>query len=137
MKLRNRPDGANPVRTREIVVERQGDEWVKLGDPDPIYLVAAASRAPLPQLPTASYLIDRNLELARRAASAGDLEARVGHLERKAADWMRRHADLQAQRDRLQVQLNSILASRTWRALGIYRRTRRRLERAGTRALRK
>ena len=35
--------------------ERQRDEWVKLADPDPIYLVAAASRAPLPRLPTASY----------------------------------------------------------------------------------
>ncbi len=76
-KLRNRPDGANPVRTSEIVVERQRDEWVKLADPDPIYLVAAASRAPLPRLPTASYLIDRNLELVRRAASAGALEARA------------------------------------------------------------
>lgn len=131
------PAGAEWRRSREIVVERQGDEWVKLGDPDPIYLVAAASRAPLPQLPTASYLIDRNLELARRAASAGDLEARVGHLEAQLADWVRRHADLRAQRNKLQVQLNSILASRTWRALGIYRRARGRLERARTRGLRK
>jgi len=124
------PAGVEWRRSRDIVVERQGDEWVKLADPDPIYLVAAASRAPLQWLPTASYLIDRNLELARRAA-------RVSHLEAQLADWVRRHADLRAQRNKLQVQLNSILASRTWRALGIYRRARGRLERARTRGLRK
>lgn len=124
------PAGAEWRRSQEIVVERQGEEWVKLADADPIYLLAAASRAALPRLPAASYLIDYDLELARRAARAGALEARVGHLERELADWMRRYADLHAQRKKVQAQLNSILASRTWRALGIYRRTRRRLERA-------
>ncbi len=125
------PAGAESRQSKDIIVERQGDEWVKLADADPIYLLAAASRAPLPPLPAASYLLDRNLELARRAASAGALEARVGHLERKVADWRRRSADLQAQRDKVQAQLDSVLASRTWRALGLYRRARRRLERAG------
>ncbi|HEV2773118.1 MAG TPA: methyltransferase domain-containing protein [Thermoleophilaceae bacterium] len=125
------PGGAEWRESREIVVERQRDQWVRLDGSDPIYLVAAASRAALPPLPAASHLIDRNLELARRAASAGDLEARVGHLERTVADWRRRSGDLRAQRDQAQAQLDSILASRSWRALGIYRRARRRLEAGG------
>lgn len=50
---------------RDFFIERAGDEWRSASPPDGIYLVALASRAPLPPAPDLSTAGDCGLELLR------------------------------------------------------------------------
>jgi len=49
----------------DFYIERAGEEWREAGDPAALYVVALASRAPLPELPEASTLADCDLALVR------------------------------------------------------------------------
>ena len=49
----------------DFYIERSGDEWRIAGDPAPLYMVALASKVPLPKLAGTSTLADCDLELMR------------------------------------------------------------------------
>ena len=58
---------------RRLRLERDGDGWGIAGQPDPMYLVAVAANADLPELPAESTLSDYDLERIR-TAGAGDAD---------------------------------------------------------------
>ncbi len=65
----NTLDGASskgrvPV-SADFYIERSGEEWHIAGDPAPLYIVALASKVPLPKLADTSTLADCDLELMR------------------------------------------------------------------------
>ncbi len=49
----------------DFYIERSGEEWRVASDPAPLYVVAVASKAPLPKLADTSTLADCDLELMR------------------------------------------------------------------------
>jgi GT2 family glycosyltransferase/SAM-dependent methyltransferase/glycosyltransferase involved in cell wall biosynthesis len=53
-----------------VQIERAGDEWRPAGSPSPLYVIAVASDAPLPELPGGSTLSDFELGLLREAQEA-------------------------------------------------------------------
>ncbi len=58
-------DKGSPPDSPDFYIERSGDEWRIAGDPTPLYLVALASKVPLPELASTSTLADCDLELMR------------------------------------------------------------------------
>jgi O-antigen biosynthesis protein len=50
---------------RDFYIERLGEEWRAVGDPAALYVIALASRAPLPEVAATSTLADCGLELMR------------------------------------------------------------------------
>ena len=50
---------------RDFYIERAGDEWHEAGDPAALYIVALASKAPLPDTADTSTLADCGIELVR------------------------------------------------------------------------
>ncbi len=59
-----RPDVSTPKQS-DFYLERSGDEWRAAGDPVSLYVVALASKAPLPEVADTSTLADCGLELMR------------------------------------------------------------------------
>ena len=49
----------------DFYIERAGDEWREAGDPAALYVVALASKAPLPEMAGTSTLADCGIELVR------------------------------------------------------------------------
>jgi GT2 family glycosyltransferase/SAM-dependent methyltransferase len=124
-------DKAKDAKASEFFIERTGDEWRLAHTPAPLYCIALASKAPLPQVPASSTLADCGLELMRvkeREADAlrsdkqelsrrlehekQELSQRLEHekqalsesLEREYADHARvlRERDVQAREEREQ-----------------------------------
>jgi GT2 family glycosyltransferase/SAM-dependent methyltransferase len=77
------PSGkGSPPDSPDFYIERSGDEWRIAGDPTALYLVALASKAPLPKLAGTSTLADCDLELMRikehdAAVAKGERDAAV------------------------------------------------------------
>jgi hypothetical protein len=108
----------------DFYLERAGDEWRVAGDPAALYVVALASKAPLPEMADTSTLADCGIELVR----AKELDTAHAVAERDAAlrlkdDWAaalereraahehERVADGRASRER-EAQLNEELEQR-------------------------
>ncbi len=53
-----------------VQIERAGEDWRPAGPPAPLYVIAVASDAPLPELPCGSTLSDFELSLLREAQQA-------------------------------------------------------------------
>ena len=49
----------------DFYIERAGEEWREAGDPAALYIVALASKAPLPEMADTSTLADCGIELVR------------------------------------------------------------------------
>jgi SAM-dependent methyltransferase len=92
-------------------LERAGDGWREAGVPEPLYLVAVASRGALPALPGESTLVDYGLEvLAERQAT---LDEHVRMLRERQAELV-----ATAERARLaEEQARRVEESVSWRAL--------------------
>ncbi len=73
-----------------FTLRRSGDEWSVGGEPSPLYVLAVASREPLPELVRDSTLSDFGLELVRVAERRG--ADQVGRVEEVAAEQLR-HAN--------------------------------------------
>jgi SAM-dependent methyltransferase len=68
-------DPAPNAGAHSVFIERTGDTWAASGEPTPMYLVAVASRAPLPAAPADSTLVDVGaLEMLE------ETERRIHHL---------------------------------------------------------
>jgi O-antigen biosynthesis protein len=63
--LGGREPRGNVVDRPDYYVERAGGDWRLAGDPAALYMVALASKGPLPELPETSTLADCGLELLR------------------------------------------------------------------------
>jgi GT2 family glycosyltransferase/SAM-dependent methyltransferase/glycosyltransferase involved in cell wall biosynthesis len=135
------------VAPRSFFVEPDGDEWSLTSGLSPLYLVAVASRMPLPALPADSTLADGDLALVKAAERSGtealeeyELELENGERERselqrrlvaREAELVgrrRRIDELRDERDQLSAELAvaqrlnaEIRTSITWKA---YRRGR-------------
>jgi GT2 family glycosyltransferase/SAM-dependent methyltransferase len=73
----------------DFYIERSGDEWREAGDPAALYIVALASKAPLPEMSDTSTLADCGIELVRAreldtAHAAGERDEAV----RLKDEWM-------------------------------------------------
>jgi SAM-dependent methyltransferase len=80
---------------RSFTLERRGDEWLPAGVMSPLYLMAVASRAQLPDLPSDSTLSDYGLSMLRAAeGDAAAVRARVHELEAQLASMAQLQADL-------------------------------------------
>lgn len=97
-----------PVRT--FFVERDGDEWRPAGGLSPLYLVAVASNAELPAIPSDSTLADCGLELVRRAEAEG--QAQVGDALTKLSEARSEVLRLIEDHDRERRELNMAVAGR-------------------------
>ncbi len=98
----------------DFYIERAGEEWHVAGDPSALYVVAVASKAPLPELASTSTLADCDLALMRvkereavEAATERDAALETGRelklaLEREQA---RQDRLLHEERTRLQAEL--------------------------------
>lgn len=63
--MRSLADDAAGPEPSDFFIERAGEEWRTAGDPAAMYLIALASRSPLPSAPRTSTLADCGLELLR------------------------------------------------------------------------
>jgi GT2 family glycosyltransferase/SAM-dependent methyltransferase/glycosyltransferase involved in cell wall biosynthesis len=73
----------------DFYIERAGEEWREAGDPAALYIVALASKAPLPEMADTSTLADCGIELVR--ARELDTAHAVGERDeavRLKDDWM-------------------------------------------------
>lgn len=61
----NEQSRAGSSNRSDFYLERSGEEWRQAGDPAALYVVAVASRSPLPELADTSTLADCGLELLR------------------------------------------------------------------------
>jgi O-antigen biosynthesis protein len=96
----------------DFFLRRTGDEWAVADQLSPLYLIAVASRAPLPAVPAASTLADFDLSLLREAERLVPL-AEAAAQERTAAalagavqtrdDAVRQAAESAAARARLEA----------------------------------
>jgi GT2 family glycosyltransferase/2-polyprenyl-3-methyl-5-hydroxy-6-metoxy-1,4-benzoquinol methylase/glycosyltransferase involved in cell wall biosynthesis len=77
--------------SRAFLIERAGEDWAQTRQLSPLYLVAVASDAALPDLASSSSLSDGDMELVRAAVSGAQAE-----LERRAAELEALTAKLQA-----------------------------------------
>jgi GT2 family glycosyltransferase/SAM-dependent methyltransferase len=59
------PAGASASGDQDFYLERLGEEWRPAAEPAALYLIALASRAPLPEVPATSTLADCGIELMR------------------------------------------------------------------------
>jgi len=96
-----------------VRIGRADEDWREVGAPDPLYLVAVASDAPLPALPGESTLIDYGLEVLaeRDARFRAELEAKNDLLVAE-----------QARAQRAEDEARRVTESVTWRALERVRR---------------
>jgi GT2 family glycosyltransferase/SAM-dependent methyltransferase len=85
-------DPPDRLTTRPFALRRVGDDWRRASEPAPIYLVAVASRAELPQQPSDSLLSDYELTLVSEQLQSAD----ASRQERDAAQ-----RDLAAERQAL------------------------------------
>lgn len=113
---------------RPFALRRVGEDWRTAGEPAPMYLVAVASREPLPELPTDSMLNDYELQIVRQqaeqtAAVGKELSAAYGQIEHvqhefervqhQFADTQRTsEAQLREQRQTLEVSFDRVAAQR-------------------------
>lgn len=63
----------------DFYIERSGDEWREAGDPAALYIIALASKAPLPETADTSTLADCGIELVRTKEL--DTEHAIGERE--------------------------------------------------------
>jgi len=78
-----------------VVVDREGGRWERVADAPPVYLVAVASRSPLPALPGRYALVDPGLQILRRE------EARHEATRQEAAQLQRERDELRGRLARL------------------------------------
>jgi GT2 family glycosyltransferase/SAM-dependent methyltransferase/glycosyltransferase involved in cell wall biosynthesis len=101
--------GAGDPTAADFFIERLGEEWRQAGGLSPLYVVALASRAPLPEVPGSSTLADFDLTLMRqqerRAVLAG---ADVDHLRRELDDT---RAALRREQARLEAEVRAEAAA--------------------------
>jgi GT2 family glycosyltransferase/SAM-dependent methyltransferase/glycosyltransferase involved in cell wall biosynthesis len=89
------PPGRNvPTDRPDWYLERSGEEWRIARDPAGLYLVALASRVPLPPVAASSTLADCGLELVRvkerdAALARGERDAAVHEVDRERAEHAR------------------------------------------------
>jgi GT2 family glycosyltransferase/glycosyltransferase involved in cell wall biosynthesis/SAM-dependent methyltransferase len=77
---------AYEVTSRSFALRRAGDDWRSAGEPAPMYLVAVASCAALPSLPTDSLLSDYELQIVHQHMQrAAEAEQRVAALQNDVA----------------------------------------------------
>jgi SAM-dependent methyltransferase len=161
----------DPAQSGELVHVSGDAGWkVQLGTPP--YLVALASDAPLPPIPTVAALIDTDMLLMRRSPAVAQLETAGAEYQAEIARWHLAATDAEAQVASLQAEtsrqdaqiehlegsvrglmeeiqgarvlaedvattthlrweIDSIKATRGWRALEKMRRSYRRLRRLG------
>ena len=99
----------------DVQIERVGDDWRPAAAIPPLYVIAVASNAPLPELPGASTLSDFGVEALRQAEQERDragserdrLAGEVASLARQLDDE-RRRADAAA------VELARVQSSVVW-----------------------
>jgi GT2 family glycosyltransferase/glycosyltransferase involved in cell wall biosynthesis/SAM-dependent methyltransferase len=77
-------DGRTPSQAELVAVDGTDDAWTVRDDLPPTYLVAVASRRPLPDLPGLSTLIDPDIELARQAQRERNAALAMNEATRKA-----------------------------------------------------
>ncbi len=93
------PSGkGSPPDPPDFYIERSGDEWRIAGDPTPLYLVALASKVPLPKLASTSTLADCDLELMRikehdTVVAKGERDAAVRLTEEQSRTLERERAE--------------------------------------------
>jgi GT2 family glycosyltransferase/SAM-dependent methyltransferase len=120
-----------------VFVEREGDTWQRSDPPGPMYMLAAASFAPVSGLADDSALVDPNMWLLRETAKErvaavyeelGELHrragARISALERQERELNDMLAAQRVDLDVAQGKVKRFEASVTWRLL---ERARRRL----------
>lgn len=115
----------------DFYIERAGDEWREAGDPAALYIVALASKAPLPDTADTSTLADCGIELVRAkeldtAHAVGERDEWLSALDRERAvhertirereaqlneELKQRDQDIVVGRERI-VQLRTELAAR-------------------------
>jgi len=93
-RLARLDDAAETLDTAEIVAVRRDGEWLDDERVPPTYLIATASRAPLPSTPARSYLVDPT----REAQRVRDMQAR--ERERKIAELKAENASLWRENER-------------------------------------
>lgn len=111
----------------ETLVAHRGGAWAEEGAV-PIFFVAVASKRKLPELPSASYLLDPKLEVLREREVLRD---RIAELEQRLADYVAleeatraRAALLDERISDLTDELTTMTTTRGWRVLQRYRRFR-------------
>jgi O-antigen biosynthesis protein len=92
----------------DVRIERSGDSWRVAGAPEPVYLVAVASNAALPQLPGESTLVDYGMAVIaeREAKFLAELDAKEALLVAE-----------QARAQRAEDEARRVQESVTWRTL--------------------
>jgi GT2 family glycosyltransferase/SAM-dependent methyltransferase len=63
--LNGRQRDAGAPEQPDFYIERSGDEWREAGDPAALYVVAVASKSPLPEMADTSTLADCGIEMVR------------------------------------------------------------------------
>jgi GT2 family glycosyltransferase/SAM-dependent methyltransferase len=96
-------NGTDPPAATSFFIERSGEEWLLASQLSPLYVVALASNAELPEVPSTSTLGDCGLTLLRDAeAAAARALGRADEERRQAAEayrrlnetWEQRYAEL-------------------------------------------
>ena len=72
----------------DFYIERSGDDWREAGDPAALYIVALASKAPLPETADTSTLADCGIELVRAKEldtvhAIGERDAAIRYLQER------------------------------------------------------
>jgi O-antigen biosynthesis protein len=81
------PTEPGPDTGETVFIEREGDSWTRAGAPMPMYMIAAASAAPLPGMVGQSTLVDPGLGLVRATNDRlTDVYEELGELHRRAGD---------------------------------------------------
>lgn len=101
----------------DFYIERTGEEWRVASDPAALYMVAIASKAPLPTIEDVSTLADCGLELLRvKEREQGLAEHRSGELsaalDQERSDFVRRLREQEAKAREQLAQLDSDLEMR-------------------------
>jgi GT2 family glycosyltransferase/SAM-dependent methyltransferase/glycosyltransferase involved in cell wall biosynthesis len=99
--LDGQPGEAGATDAADFYLERAGEEWRIAGDPAALYLVALASKAPLPARAGTSTLADCGLELMRlkerdAVIATSDRDAALHTLEQERAQRVRELRELAA-----------------------------------------
>jgi GT2 family glycosyltransferase/SAM-dependent methyltransferase len=95
-----------------FALQRVGEDWRGAGEPAPMYLVAVASREPLPELPADSLLSDYELQILRQYAEASAAARReladAGGAAAQQAVERQRQQTLDVSFDRIAAQRDEI-----------------------------
>jgi SAM-dependent methyltransferase len=101
---------ATDVATRRFFLEHSADRWDATAEPDPMYLIAIASQAPIAAPPPASLLADPRLELVGRWERETEQARAAEHREYVRAEHLAHDLMVMtADRDRLDRELREVL----------------------------